>query len=563
MSLFADGDGDLAGALPVLEQALRAAVKTDDLGGQFFYALGACRHAAWRASWDDFVDDDGNGIDDRLEQVVSAFRRGLAYPEMLSSPAVFFGVGQAYEDYGSFDGAMQMYTHVLAGFPGFSDRPQVLLRAAVLCRHPRVNALPRAVEYLEALLEQPPACYADTEAKGRLGFVLAGCYAQQGRAKLARDMYGDCMKADLARRERQRAAVARQRRERLQRAAIGAGGATTAGTGVNEEDTQAEKTRLQALLAAQVGDQALPRRSAGASMPTLASWLADPKTWRASARFHFEHELWALAAEHMSHCLRLPVPEGGLHDDAENMTGGEDDNKEWEPWCDWELLAVSLGRCTEKASALEAMARAVRMNPYGDHSARLRSRIARWDPPGWGALMTLQERYAVRLQKIWRGKQGAKVGRAYMMKERARRKKQNFAATTIQSAWRFKIFRRKLRRQRQLVAQSLSRIANRLKECSLREWRGFVHLVKFHRRRRHRASTSMQLWWQYERMRWRRKRRRARNRNEVAKAIERIKKRTLFKVIKAWEGWVIWIIEVKEPYNATTIQCWWRHLKVS
>ena len=83
-----------------------------------------------------------------------------------------------------------------------------------------------------------------------------------------------------------------------------------------------------------------------------------------------------------------------------------------------------------------------------------------------------------------------------------------------------------------------------------------------HTQRRRQASISLQLWWRYERKRWRRKRRRARNRIEVAKALKRIEQRTLFKVIKAWEGWVIWIIEVKEPYNATTIQCWWRHFKV-
>ena len=33
-------------------------------------------------------------------------------------------------------------------------------------------------------------------------------------------------------------------------------------------------------------------------------------------------------------------------------------------WRDWELLAISLGRMTEKESALRALERAFRLNPY-------------------------------------------------------------------------------------------------------------------------------------------------------------------------------------------------------
>ena len=62
--------------------ALERAVALDNkaAGGAVWYALGICRHKLWESTWDDFVDDDGNGIDDRLEEVVGAFRRALAFP---------------------------------------------------------------------------------------------------------------------------------------------------------------------------------------------------------------------------------------------------------------------------------------------------------------------------------------------------------------------------------------------------------------------------------------------------------------------------------------------------
>ena len=60
MALFDRGEFQDAGS--VLERAV--SLDNKSVGGNIWYALGACRHVIWEATWDDFVDDDGNGDDD-------------------------------------------------------------------------------------------------------------------------------------------------------------------------------------------------------------------------------------------------------------------------------------------------------------------------------------------------------------------------------------------------------------------------------------------------------------------------------------------------------------------
>ena len=130
---------------------------------------------------------------------------------MLAAPKIFFAVGKAYEDYGSFEGAMQMYSHVLSGFPSWESRPQVALRAGAMCLHPKVNALDQAVQYFEFLLDNPPAPYTAAQVQ----FVLAGLYQRQGRVNLAKDVYADCLKKE---RESRKKEIMKRKQERAESA---------------------------------------------------------------------------------------------------------------------------------------------------------------------------------------------------------------------------------------------------------------------------------------------------------------------------------------------------------
>jgi tetratricopeptide (TPR) repeat protein len=514
LTLFNDGDGDFFAAGKVLEEAARNNVEEP---GEFWYALGMCRYALWEKTWDNFVDEDGDGIDDRLEEVVGAYRRCLAFPEMLKQPRIFFATGQAYENYGSFEGAIQMYSHIISGFPNYEKLSTVILKAAAICRHPRINKLDEATKYFEYLLDNPPPPYKSN----RIAFILAGCYQRQGRNHLARDMLSDVLKK----------VYDEKKNESKRMKSTSPGDDLLISRGLKIPPTTAStSTRIK--------------------VPTLQVWMSDPNMWRERAQFHFNAGIFTLAVDAMSQTLRLNN-NSQLHE-ASNTP-------EWE---DWELLAISLRRINEKESALKALERAFNMNPY-TQPIRLRQRIARWDPIDWRLIIQRQEIASTRITSFFRGRVGARSGKIQMQQERIRRKIRNNAAKTIQYAWKFQLFRRNFKRQRELIAKSLGRIAKRCLQSTFDSWNDFVDLVQYHRKNRNNKALSIQLWFTYEKSRFKRKCRRAYRRRAIAKSLEQMRTKIKRAVVKAWEGYVIWIIDVKEPYNATTIQCWYKHIKWS
>ena len=497
LALFNNGTGNLLEAGKILEQAARNNVSEP---GEFWYALGKCRYALWEETWDDFIDEDGDGIDDRLEEVVGAYRRGLTFPDMVAAPKIFFATGQAYENYGSFEGAIQMYSHVISGFPQYTLLPNVILKAAAMCRHPKINKLDQATTYFEYLLDKPPLPYDSA----RIEFILAGCYQRQGRNNLAKDMYSDVLKQ------------------------------TYAHPGKKSKKTKQNRGKI----------------------PNIATWMSDPNMWRERAEFHFKAGIYTLAVDAMSQTLRLANNNGRHNGNGRHAVATTPE------WTDWELLAISLGRINEKESALQALAKAFALNPYAEPK-RLRQRIARWDPEHWGVTIAAQEQAATKCMAFYRGRVGARKGKTHMRQEQLKRKQRNRAANTIQYQYKFQLFRRKLKRQRQLVLKSLGRIAKRTLQFTWDSWQECVELIQYYRRHRHRTAVSIQLWFVYEKKRHVRKLRRAHNRNVVAKALEQMRTRIKRAILKAWEGYVVWIIDVKEPFNATTIQCWYTHIKWS
>ena len=248
-----------------------------------------------------------------------------------------------------------MYSHVLSGFPSWESRPQVALRAGAMCLHPKVNALDQAVQYFEFLLDNPPAPYTAAQVQ----FVLAGLYQRQGRVNLAKDVYADCLKKE---RESRKKEIMKRKQERAESAMM----ARTTENKTSEQSTGGEQG------VSTKSDGTPDMRAPIPALPKLNVWLQDPEVWRERARFHFRIGLFPPAVNDMSQALRLSSGESsGLHHQFRPRTMPE--------WRDWELLAISLGRMTEKESALRALERAFRLNPY-EQPVRLRARISRWDP---------------------------------------------------------------------------------------------------------------------------------------------------------------------------------------
>ena len=47
-------------------------------------SLGRAQHGLWEYTWDDVVDEDGDGIDDRLQEAQTSFQNAFKFPLFFS-----------------------------------------------------------------------------------------------------------------------------------------------------------------------------------------------------------------------------------------------------------------------------------------------------------------------------------------------------------------------------------------------------------------------------------------------------------------------------------------------
>ena len=73
---------------------------------EVWFSLGRAQHALWEYTWDDVVDEDGDGVDDRLQEAQISFQNAFKFPLFLSNANLYFQVAVVYEDFGSFEGAL-------------------------------------------------------------------------------------------------------------------------------------------------------------------------------------------------------------------------------------------------------------------------------------------------------------------------------------------------------------------------------------------------------------------------------------------------------------------------
>ena len=157
--------GMLQASCDHLQSATTFGVNTAEV----WFSLGRAQHALWEYTWDDVIDEDGDGVDDRLQEAQTSFQNAFKFPLFLSNANLYFQVAIVYEDFGSFEGSLQMYSHILTNFPDFPGLGITLLRAAALCMHPQLQMINESVRYWEFLLDSPPVPYTQSSILFQLG----------------------------------------------------------------------------------------------------------------------------------------------------------------------------------------------------------------------------------------------------------------------------------------------------------------------------------------------------------------------------------------------------------
>jgi tetratricopeptide (TPR) repeat protein len=460
-----------------LEQAchhLVAAVENGMNTGEVWFSLGMAQHTLWEYTWDDTVDEDGDGVDDRLQEAQTSFQNAFKFPMFLTNAKLYLQVAIVYEDFGTFEGALQMYAHIVTTFPDYPAMGQVLLRAAALCMHPNVQMMDEAVKYWEFLLDNPPVPYTT----GSILFQLGRAYQLQG------------------------------------------------GNNARKSDECFREAYMQ--------EHSV---SLGKAAQHYKQWTRDPQTWRRRAVFHRDNKLHVLAADAYLMAIRL----------------GDDDDPAL-----YFQLALVLRRMLVKSQGQQCMERAHMLDPY---NVVYRNKLKIYSLDVWRPRLEHQDRSATKIQARVRGINGRKIGLPFLVTERAYRWKRNRAATTIQSWWRFLTFRWTLRRQRYLVGKSLGRIRLRRAEHAVERWVEWADGHRVWRLRRLRAALHIERWYRGQQARVEYERVKRANEAKVQRMARKIHLRLAYTSIKAWESYVVWIIDVKEPFFATSIQRWYRHIK--
>jgi hypothetical protein len=472
-----DRDSKQKDAQKLLGLACKHLKKGTDNGvdtGEAWFSLGSAQYALWEYTWDDVIDEDGDGVDDRLQDAQTSFQAAFRFPLFLADPKTYYQVATIYEDFGSFEGALQMYAHIVTTFPDFPNLGMVLLRAAALCMHPQVGMFDEAVRYWEFLMDSPPPPYSASSVL----FQLARAYQLQDPSNSRRPA-----------------------------------------------EAYREAYRME------------HKVSLGKAAAQYNKWIQDPQTWRLRGNFHSSNKLQVLASDAYVMAVRLG------------------DDKDYNLYF---MLALSLRRIMEKQAGQSAMERAYALVPYND---RVRQKLRVYSLDKWRPFLDNQAAQCTKIQAMVRGVKGRAAGRAYMAKERKTRAERNRAATTIQCQWRFKKFQRTFRKQRALIRKSLKNIQLHRVQHAMGVWTEWAVVHKAIRIHRENNATKIERWYRRQVARIRYEAEKRENERKVKLAVKRIQYRVALQAIKAWDRYVVWIIEVKEPFNATTIQCYWRYLR--
>eukprot|EP00949_MAST-11_sp_MAST-11-sp1_P000352 g352.t1 len=170
---------------------LKRAVASGEGNGSLWLALARALHMTWKENWETIADDDDSGKDDRLEDAKQAYDMAFKFVEVMTNPAVHMEVAKLYEDFGSFEQALELYSSIVSSFPQWPGSATALLRAASLFCHPGVALYSQAQRCLQSLLTNPPEPYFQ---EGDIMFMLARVYELQGNSAMVKDAYAEAFR---------------------------------------------------------------------------------------------------------------------------------------------------------------------------------------------------------------------------------------------------------------------------------------------------------------------------------------------------------------------------------
>ena len=152
--------------------------------------LGISDGVVWRTlgeqSLAHYVD---TGNRDFLDHSYSAYEQASHHWDAVTSPAVQLGLGNVYKEYGSYEGALQVYATIITDFPRWHGIAEVTFQSACVLKH--MGEFAQAITYLEYILDSPPRCASGLT----LLFMLARLYELSERTKEANDAFSAVFKS--------------------------------------------------------------------------------------------------------------------------------------------------------------------------------------------------------------------------------------------------------------------------------------------------------------------------------------------------------------------------------
>eukprot|EP00948_MAST-09A_sp_MAST-9A-sp1_P002268 g2268.t1 len=121
---------------------------------------------------------------DYLDKAYYSYEAAVKSWENLSNPKVRAALGNVYKEYGSYEGALEVFSGIITDFPRYEEINLVTFRSACILVH--IEEFKQASAYVEYVLDDPPEPFANGMS---ILFMLARVYELDDRIREANDAY--------------------------------------------------------------------------------------------------------------------------------------------------------------------------------------------------------------------------------------------------------------------------------------------------------------------------------------------------------------------------------------